>query len=186
MKRPSPSVKQHCLTPGIINRITAAGDYTATLTSINGCDSIATLHLVINPVVTGEETITICEAALPYTWNNQSLTAAGDYTAALTSVDGCDSIATLHLVINPVVTGEETITICEAALPYTWNNQSLTAAGDYTAALTSVDGCDSIATLHLVINPVVTGEETITICEAALPYTWNNQSITAAGIIRRH
>ena len=161
--------------------LTAAGDYTATLTSINGCDSIATLHLVINPVVTGEETITICEAALPYTWNNQSLTAAGDYTAALTSVNGCDSIATLHLVINPVVTGEETITICEAALPYTWNNQSLTAAGDYTATLTSINGCDSIATLHLVVNPVVTGEETITICEAALPYTWNNQSLTAAG-----
>ena len=161
--------------------LTAAGDYTATLTSVDGCDSIATLHLVINPVVTGEETITICEEALPYTWNNQSITAAGDYTATLTSINGCDSIATLHLVINPVVTGEETITICEAALPYTWNNQSLTAAGDYTATLTSVNGCDSIATLHLVVNPVVTGEETITICEAALPYTWNNQSLTAAG-----
>ena len=51
---------------------------------------------------------------------------------------GCDSIATLHLVINPVVTGEETITICEAALPYSWNNQSITAAGDYTATLISV------------------------------------------------
>ena len=93
---------------------------------------------MINPVVTGEETITICEAALPYSWNNQNITAAGDYTATLISVDGCDSIATLHLVINPVVTGEETITICEAALPYTWNNQNITAAGDYTATLTNV------------------------------------------------
>ena len=161
--------------------ITAAGDYTATLVSATGCDSIATLHLIINPVVTGEETITICEAALPYSWNNQSITAAGDYTATLVSAAGCDSIATLHLIINPVVTGEETITICEAALPYSWNNQSITAAGDYTATLVSVNGCDSIATLHLIINPVVTGEETITICEAALPYSWNNQSITAAG-----
>jgi hypothetical protein len=32
----------------------------------------------------------------------------------MTSVAGCDSIATLHLVVNPVVTGEETITVCEA------------------------------------------------------------------------
>ena len=145
------------------------------MVSAAGCDSIATLHLIINPVVTGEETITICEAALPYSWNNQSITAAGDYTATLVSAAGCDSIATLHLIINPVVTGEETITICEAALPYSWNNQSITAAGDYTATLVSVNGCDSIATLHLIINPVVTGEETITICEAALPYSWNNQ-----------
>ena len=175
------SAKPHCLIPGITSPLTAAGDYTATLVSVNGCDSIATLHLLINPVVTGEETITICEAALPYTWNNQSITAGGDYTATMLSVNGCDSVATLHLIINPVVTGEETITICEAALPYSWNNQSITAAGDYTANLVSVNGCDSIATLHLIINPVVTGEETITICEAALPYSWNNQSITAAG-----
>ena len=104
--------------------------------------------------------------ALPYSWNNQSLTAAGDYTATWYLLTGCDSIATLHLIINPVVTGEETITICEAALPYSWNNQSFTAAGDYTATLVSVAGCDSIATLHLIINPVVTGEETITICRS--------------------
>ena len=161
--------------------ITAAGDYTATLVSVAGCDSIATLHLIINPVVTGEETITICTSALPYSWNNQSITAAGDYTATLMSIAGCDSIATLHLVISPVVTGQETITICISALPYNWNNQSITAAGDYTATLMSVAGCDSIVTLHLVVNPVVTGEETITICESALPYNWNNQSLTAAG-----
>ena len=161
--------------------ITAGGNYTATLVSAAGCDSIATLHLIINPIVTGEETITICEAALPYSWNNQSITAGGNYTATLVSVAGCDSIATLHLIINPVVTGEETITICEAALPYSWNNQSITTAGDYTATLVAATGCDSIVTLHLIINPVVIGEETITICEAALPYSWNNQSITTAG-----
>src|SRR6185503_3857168 len=161
--------------------LTAAGDYTTTLIGSAGCDSIATLHLVVNPVVTGEETISVCEAALPYSWNNQSITTEGDYTATLTSFAGCDSIAKLHLVVNPVVSGEETITICEGALPYSWNNQSITTAGDYTPNLTSIGGCDSIATLHLVVNPVVTGEETITICEAALPYSWNNQSITAAG-----
>jgi hypothetical protein len=62
-------------------------------------------------------------------------------------------------------------------------HQSITAAGDYSATLVSVAGCDSIATLHLVVNPVVTGEETITICEAALPYSWNtSQSLPLATI----
>ncbi|MGZ8523471.1 MAG: T9SS type B sorting domain-containing protein, partial [Chitinophagaceae bacterium] len=112
-----------------------------------------TLTLVVNPNVTGVQTITICEAALPYSWNNQSITAAGDYTATLVSAAGCDSIAMLHLVITPVVKAEETITICEASLPYSWNNQSITAAGDYTATLVSAAGCDAIATLHLVVTP---------------------------------
>ncbi|MFC0776459.1 hypothetical protein, partial [Terrimonas alba] len=161
--------------------ITTAGDYTADLTSTAGCDSTATLHLIVNPVVTGEETITICEGQLPYSWNGQSITTAGDYTADLTSTAGCDSTATLHLIVNPVVTGEETITICEGQLPYSWNGQSITDAGDYTATLTAANGCDSIATLHLVINPAVTGEETVTLCPAALPYSWNGQSITDAG-----
>jgi hypothetical protein len=59
--------------------ITAGGDYNTTLTSDAGCDSLATLHLSITPVVTGEETVTICEGQLPYTWNNQSIIATGHY-----------------------------------------------------------------------------------------------------------
>jgi hypothetical protein len=66
----------------------------------------------------------------------------------LTTVTGCDSIATLHLVVNPVVIGEENIVICEGALPYNWNNQSLAAAGNYSAILVSAAGCDSIVILH--------------------------------------
>ncbi|MFC0776444.1 hypothetical protein, partial [Terrimonas alba] len=161
--------------------ITSAGDHNTTLTSAAGCDSVVTLHLIVNPAVTGEETITICEAALPYSWNGLSVITAGDHIATLTSTAGCDSVVTLHLIVNPAVTGEETITICEAALPYSWNGLSITTAGEHTATLVAASGCDSVATLHLIVNPAVTGEETTTICEAALPYSWNNLSITSAG-----
>ncbi|MEP7377656.1 MAG: gliding motility-associated C-terminal domain-containing protein, partial [Chitinophagaceae bacterium] len=161
--------------------ITAAGNYTATLISATGCDSIATLHLIVKPIVTGEETTSICASSLPYNWNNQSINAAGNYTATLISAAGCDSIVKLHLIVKPIVTGEETITICASALPYNWNNQFITAAGNYTATLISATGCDSIVKLHLIVKPIVTGEETITICASALPYNWNNQFITAAG-----
>jgi gliding motility-associated-like protein len=139
------------------------------------------LHLIVNTVVTGEETITICEGSLPYSWNGQSITSAGDYTATLVSSAGCDSIATLHLIVNNVVTGEETVTICEGSLPYSWNGQSITAAGNYTATLVSASGCDSIAILHLLVSPVVTNEETITLCQTDLPYNWNGQALTTAG-----
>jgi hypothetical protein len=151
------------------------------LTSVAGCDSIATLHLVVNPVVPVKKQSLSAKVHYLTAGITSLSQTAGDYTATLTSIAGCDSIATLHLVVNSVVTGEETITICEGALPYSWNNQSITIAGDYTATLISVAGLDSLATLHLVVNSVVTGEETITICEGALPYSWNNQSITIAG-----
>src|SRR5688572_1170663 len=160
--------------------LTAAATFTATLTSQAGCDSVATLTFIVNPNVTGTETITVCQNQLPYTWNGQSLTAAGTFTATLTSQAGCDSVATLTFVVNPNVTGTETITVCQNQLPYTWNGQSLTAAGTFTATLTSQAGCDSVATLTFVVNPNVTGTETITVCQNKLPYTWNGQSLTAA------
>src|SRR5690606_27443677 len=157
---------------------TAAGIYTATLTTAT-CDSVATLLFVVNENLSGSETITICGAQLPYTWNGQNLTEAGTYTATLTTAT-CDSVATLTLVVNENLSGSETITICTAQLPYTWNGQNLTAAGTYTATLTTAT-CDSVATLTLVVNENLSGSETITICTAQSPYTWNGQNLTAAG-----
>ena len=161
--------------------LTAGGTYTAILQSINGCDSTVTLRLTVSPTITGNQQITICQNALPYSWNNQSLTAAGTYTTVLQYINGCDSTATLNLIINPNVTSTQNITICQNALPYSWNNQTLTATGTYTTVLKNFNGCDSTATLNLIVNPNVTSSQNITICQNALPYSWNNQSLTFAG-----
>jgi gliding motility-associated-like protein len=161
--------------------VTAAGTYIANLTSAAGCDSVATLNVIVNPIVTSTTDTTVCQSALPFDWNGQSITAAGTYTANLTSASGCDSIATLNVTINPVVTSTTDTTVCQSALPFDWNGQSITAAGTYTANLTSASGCDSIATLNVIVNSVVTSTRDTTVCQSALPFDWNGQSITAAG-----
>src|SRR5678809_1763884 len=120
------------------------------------CDSVATLNVVMNSVVTSTTDTTVCQSALPFNWNGQSITAAGTYTANLVSAAGCDSIATLNVIVNSVVTNTTDTTVCPSALPFSWNGQSITAAGTYTANLVSAAGCDSIATLNVVINSVVT------------------------------
>src|SRR4029078_4819885 len=97
-----------------------------------------------------------CQSALPFNWNSQSITGAGTYTANLVSASGCDSVATLNVVINNVVRSTADTTVVPSALPFDWNGQSITAAGTYTANLTSAAGCDSIATLNVTINSVVT------------------------------
>src|SRR4029079_15898403 len=110
----------------------------------------------VNSRLTSTTNTTICNNQLPYTWNGQSLTAAGTYTANLISIAGCDSIATLVLSVSPVLTSTTNTAICNNQLPYTWNGQSLTAAGTYTANLISVAGCDSVATLILSVTPTLT------------------------------
>src|SRR5215212_6621970 len=129
----------------------AAGTYQVTLTSASGCDSIATLRLAVNPVVTSTTDKTLCASQLPYSWNGQSYNAAGTYSVTLTSVAGCDSIATLRLAVNPVVTSTTDKSVCASQLPYSWNGQSYSAAGAYSVTLTSAGGCDSIATLNLSV-----------------------------------
>src|SRR5678809_712148 len=163
------------------NSIAAAGTYKDTLTSSTGCNSVATLILTVNPVVTSTTNTTICSSALPYTWNGINIAAAGTYKDTLVSATGCDSVATLILTVNPVVTSTTNTTICSSALPYTWNGHSIAAAGTYKDTLTSSTGCDSVATLILTVNPIVTSTTNTTICSSALPYTWNGINITTAG-----
>jgi hypothetical protein len=142
---------------------------------------VATLNLIVNQNLTSTTDQTICNAQLPYQWNGQSLTQAGTYTATLTAVSGCDSVATLNLTVNQNVTSTTDQTICNAQLPYQWNGQNITQAGTYTATLQAASGCDSVATLNLTVSQNVTSTTDQTICNAQLPYQWNGQSLTQPG-----
>src|SRR5258705_346232 len=105
----------------------------------------------------------MCNNEFLYTWNGQTINAAGTYTANLISAAGCDSIGTLNLIVNATLTSTTNTTICNNQLSYTWNGQTINAAGTYTSNLISAAGCDSIATLNITVNPVVTSTTNTTI-----------------------
>jgi len=163
-------------------QFTTGGVHTVNLTNIAGCDSVASLNLTVNPVTTSNSNAIACVNQLPYIWNGQSYTTAGLHTVVLVNSSGCDSIATLNLVINPVQTSLTQLATCTNQLPYQWNGQSYSTAGTYTVTLTSVSGCDSLATLNLTVNPVAMSTTNVSTCSSQLPYLWNGQSYTTAGI----
>ena len=161
--------------------INAAGTYTATLTGSNGCDSVATLILSINPASSSTVNQSICPSQLPYTWNSQTYNSAGTYSVTLTGSTGCDSVVTLNLSVLPTTTSTTNLGLCPSQLPYSWNSQTINAAGTYTATLTGSNGCDSVATLILSINPASSSTVNQSICPSQLPYTWNSQTYNSAG-----
>jgi gliding motility-associated-like protein len=163
------------------NTYSATGTYYVTLQSAAGCDSVARLDLVVNPVVRSSTSATTCANRLPYNWNGQSFTAGGTYIVTLQSVAGCDSLATLNLTVNPVPTSTTNSAVCTNRLPYVWNGQSYNASGSYVVTLRSSLGCDSLATLNLAVNPIPTSTTNVTRCVNELPYIWNGQSYTATG-----
>lgn len=156
--------------------------YTQTIhtTTPDGCDSMTTLYLTINP--TKHRTIydTICKGASYNNYGFEIATFETQYSTSLTRTrrniarNGCDSVTTLQLTILAPALTTLRDTIIENQLPYVWNHTTFYQADTLTATLTSSQGCDSIVTmmLHVLYNV----KDTIidTLCERQLPYIWND------------
>ena len=148
------------------NTYTESGDYTVTLQTEQGRDSIEILHLTINQSATTEENIVTCDS---YEWNGVVYSESGDYVFNTTTISGCDSVVTLHLTILPEALVEnEELVLCPSELPYEWYGQSLTKAGSYTATeqYTGME-CDSVIhelTLNVYVQTLPASVTLPTVC----------------------
>ena len=132
--------------------VSEAGVYTQNIQTINGCDSIVTLTLTVNPVATTTLQAAICEGTA-YTENGFNISQAGVYTQNLQTINGCDSVVTLTLTVNPVATTALQASICQGET-YAENGFNVSQTGVYTQNLQTINGCDSVVTLTLIVNPV--------------------------------
>ena len=134
--------------------ITEAGTSSVNLISaVTGCDSIVTLNTSVLPTSSSSETVAICENDLPYEWNGLTIGQAGSESVVLTSsVNGCDSIVTLNLLVNAIPTSSIDTLVCASQFPFSWNGLSINDFGAYEFASTAANGCDSIANLSVSEN----------------------------------
>jgi hypothetical protein len=165
--------------------LNTAGNYLDTLQAANGCDSVVTLTLNVLPTSTGAFTQTICSNET-FTFNGATLNTAGSYNDTLTSANGCDSVVTLTLVVNSTKATSLNQSICQGS-SFTFNGQTLTAAGTYKDTLTSATGCDSVITLNLTVNPlptkpVITQAGNVLTCSVtATAYQWSLNATAIGG-----
>ena len=149
-----------------------SGNYTDTLLSFLGCDSIVTLNLTINSAGNSQENISSCDN---YFWAGNTYYQSGTYLDTLQSANGCDSILTLNLNIISGGSSQENISNCDN---YFWRGNTYYQSGTYTDTLQSVNGCDSILTLNLTINSGGSSQENVTTCNN---YIWNGNSYNQSG-----
>lgn len=160
------------------NVYNVSGVYTDIFTAANGCDSTVTTTLFVESVLTSNQSVTICEGDA-YNFNGTDYTTTGTYTADLTAVGGCDSIATLFLTVNPIVNGSVNATICSGQ-SFTFGSQTLNSTGTYSQTISAANGCDSIVTLYLTVNPPLIGSESVSICQGN-SYTFGSQTLISSG-----
>ena len=155
------------------------GVYWDSLKTVNGYDSVYRLDLKVNPSYHFSESFTICQGDT-LKRHGQSFTEANTYVVPFTTAQGCDSVFTLTLRVNPRY--EQTIynTICEGEYVM-FAGQSRTKGGIYSDTLKSKQGCDSIIHLNLTVNPKLRVHEDVHLCGDDWFY-FKGRHITTSGI----
>ena len=163
------------------NMITTAGIYRDTLATSLGCDSFIVLTVTIKPIKTTNIAQAICSGS-SVVFNGNTISSAGVYRDTLTTSVGCDSFIVLTVSVNSVIRTTLTPSICFGS-SLSVGTHTYSSTGIYLDTLTSAQGCDSIITTRLTVNPKPTTNITQAICNGS-SIVFNGNTISTAGVFR--
>lgn len=158
---------------------TQSGRYSHVLNTIDGCDSTIYLNLFVHLHSVNQINASICQGET-YTENGFNLNQAGTYTDTLTSYTGADSIIVLNLLVYPIYNDTITAEICQGEI-FTQYGFSESETGIYTHQSLSINGCDSLFTLNLIVNPIYDTTFNVEILEGQT-YDFNGHELNVSGI----
>ena len=158
------------------------GIYTASYTSISGCDSLVTLELRVSESVENIIHQQICSGSF-FEFNGRQLNQPGSYRDTTISFEtGCDSITILFLEVLPPATSYLNASICEGE-SFNFLGEQFSQPGIYARSLTTTEGCDSTITLELAVVPPNVATLTQIICEGE-SYFSGDSTYEATGFYR--
>jgi|GEM_PF-1060811 len=167
-----------------------AGTYIDTVQTVNGCDSVITTDLVVYPVYDIVVDAVICDGETHTLPSGTLVTLAGSYPETFQTVNGCDSIITTVLTVNPSPVVTVPVSIC-LGQSYFAQGAAQNMAGLYYDTLATVLGCDSVIITQLFIEPIITHTLQETICPEdsvftggywkSVPGTYNDTLVTPEG-----
>jgi hypothetical protein len=152
--------------------IITINNYSRTLTTINGCDSIVDLSMTIYPSYFFLTVDTACSGEV-YKWRNhkKSYETSVIVTDSFKTEHGCDSIYQLDLHIKPTNIIHSFDTICDNQTLYHESQDFVVwqpgmSEEDLLIDLiwTNIYGCDSIARYHVVLGQTYNFDTIGTIC----------------------
>ncbi|MFT4663233.1 MAG: gliding motility-associated-like protein [Gammaproteobacteria bacterium] len=131
---------------------TETGVYGTLMETIDGCDSLVTLDLTVHSVYAPSIAAEICDGDT-YTVGTTGYTTTGVWVTNLQTVEGCDSIVTLDLTVYPAYDQQVFAEICDGE-SYQVGDSIYTIIGSHPTLMTTINGCDSLVTLDLIVYPV--------------------------------
>lgn len=139
-----------------------SGIYIKKLKTTEGCDSTITTNLTIKNKITFSQTIKLCEGE-KVTIGDTIYRTTGQYIKRLIAANGCDSFVMTNLTIKPIQRITRIIRICEGEM-VTIGDTTYKTNGVYTKKYTTVNGCDSVIVINILVNPVKQISQDVRIC----------------------
>jgi VCBS repeat protein/type IX secretion system substrate protein len=154
-----------------------AGIYYDSLQTINGCDSMLSITLSVNPVYLSNTYDTICQGDSIFLYG-QYQNVAGTYYDSLQTINGCDSVLSTTLTIDSSYLFNQNQSICQGDSMLIYGNYQ-SVAGTYYDSLQTINGCDSVLSITLSVNPVYLSNTNDTICQGDSVLIYGNYENTA-------
>ncbi|NBW59051.1 MAG: hypothetical protein EBR41_00525 [Crocinitomicaceae bacterium] len=147
---------------------------TTLLSNPTSCPSNDNVTVMINPILTSFVNASIC-AGSSYTVGGQSFSSSGNFQVIIPDGNSCDSIIQLTLTVNPALSSNQDIQICQGS-NYNFYGQLLNSPGVFTHLLQTVAGCDSLITLTLSFLPISSSSMQEEICAGEI-FTFLGQNL---------
>ena len=119
------------------------------------------MNLTVAPAILNTISPAICMGQ-SFTFNGISYTTTTSATATFASASGCDSIVTMNLTVAPAILNTISPTICSGET-YLFNGVTYSTSSTIAATFQDANGCDSIVTMMLTVNPTPTVPSTTNI-----------------------
>ncbi|TNE62864.1 MAG: T9SS type B sorting domain-containing protein, partial [Bacteroidetes bacterium] len=141
----------------------ATGYYPVVLTAQNGCDSTVYLDLTVLDTVATFLSPTICAGDV-YDVGGMQFDATGYYPVVLIAQNGCDSTVYLDLTVQDTFYQNLDVSICLGS-SYFFDGNNYSTSGVYVGAFSTVNGCDSIVVLNLIVDDTIQVNLNVSLCQ---------------------
>ena len=147
---------------------TDPGTYMTNEIDAFGCDSIFIITLDVRPPLEGSMDASICAGGL-FELGDISTNQPGMHQTTLLNSEGCDSIVTVMLTVDPAEEVELDMSTCPS-IPIVIFGEEYDTEGTFTF-MNPTGECDTMFTLNLTIDDLPRQVEEVTICEGEL-FEW--------------
>lgn len=134
--------------------VNTTGVYPVTLTTAAGCDSTINTTLFVHPTYAITQNPIICDDATYTLPDGLVVNTTGVYISNLLTTKGCDSIITTNLIVNPTYDIIQNPEICIGETYTLDDGSTTTTGGTWVYPYTTINGCDSVITINLTVNPL--------------------------------